>query len=276
MAEVDAGAPAPVETPAAPAAPAPEPTAGQEGDPSQAEQQPESKPPKVLTQDEVDRLIAKEKARTERRVERAIRAEVRAEMLERELQARSAPKEAPKAQGEPDPKDYGDNWQAYVNAVVEHRMAKAIEAREAEAQRRSMEERTQRETVEQREHIRRNVVEKGVEKYDDFQERAMAEDLPITRPMAAAIAESDIGADVWYWLGCNPKEAARIADLPPTKQVRELGKIEEKLLASPKPSQAPPPIKPSSGNASPDKDPDKMSADEWRQWREAQLRKKRS
>ena len=73
--------------------------------------------------------------------------------------------------------------------------------------------------------------------------------LQISDVVALAIQASDIGPDVAYHLGKNPKEAARIAKMPPLLQAREIGKIEATLSANPpqptpKPSNAPPPITP--------------------------------
>ena len=51
--------------------------------------------------------------------------------------------------------------------------------------------------------------------------------------MARAIQASDIGPDVLYHLGSNPKDAARISRLDPILQAREIGKIEAQLGAAP-------------------------------------------
>src|SRR5690242_3162537 len=76
MSEAQAGASTPVETPVAAntATPAPEPTAGQE-----AVQTPEPTQEKMLTQSEVNKLVAAEKAKAARRAERI--ASERAEAL---------------------------------------------------------------------------------------------------------------------------------------------------------------------------------------------------
>jgi hypothetical protein len=51
--------------------------------------------------------------------------------------------------------------------------------------------------------------------------------------MAETIKSSDIGPDLAYWLGSNPKEADRISRLSPLLQAREIGKIEAKITADP-------------------------------------------
>jgi hypothetical protein len=65
--------------------------------------------------------------------------------------------------------------------------------------------------------------------------------------MAQSIQASDIGPEVAYFLGSNPKEADRISRLPAILQAKEIGKIEVKLANSPpvqKTSSAPTPITP--------------------------------
>ena len=90
-------------------------------------------------------------------------------------------------------------------------------------------------------------------KYDDFEQVAYNPKLPITETMAQTIQTSEIGPDVIYYLGSNPKEADRIARLSPLLQAREIGKIEARLAANPpakKTSTAPAPIAPVTARAS--------------------------
>jgi hypothetical protein len=60
-------------------------------------EQPEATPEKTLTQSEVNKLIAKEKAKESRRVERAIRAEVERDLLRQQLEQRDRPEAATRA-----------------------------------------------------------------------------------------------------------------------------------------------------------------------------------
>ena len=65
--------------------------------------------------------------------------------------------------------------------------------------------------------------------------------------MAQTIQSSDVGPDMAYYLGSNPKEADRISRLSPFMQAKEIGKIEAKLSDNPpvkKTSSAPAPIAP--------------------------------
>jgi hypothetical protein len=89
--------------------------------------------------------------------------------------------------------------------------------------------------------------EEARNKYDDFEQVAYNPKLPVTETMAQTIQASEIGPDVIYWLGSNPKEAERIARLNPLLQAREIGRIEAKIASNPpakKTSTAPAPIAP--------------------------------
>lgn len=89
--------------------------------------------------------------------------------------------------------------------------------------------------------------EKALSKYDDFESVAHNRNLSITDVMADAIRSSDIGPDVAYYLGSNPKEASRISKLSAIGQARELGKIEAKIVLDPpakRTTSAPAPISP--------------------------------
>jgi hypothetical protein len=69
-------------------------------------------------------------------------------------------------------------------------------------------------------------------KYDDFEQVAYNPKLPITNVMAETIQSSDIGPELAYYLGSNPKEAERISACRPFAG-KEIGKIEAKLASDP-------------------------------------------
>ncbi len=116
--------------------------------------------------------------------------------------------------------------------------------------------------------------EEARNKYEDFEQVAYNPNLPITTVMAQTIQASEIGPEVAYYLGANPKEADRISRLEPMIQAKEIGRIEAKLVTDPpvkKSTSAPSPISPvtarNSGNPTFDTtDPRSvktMSASEW-------------
>ena len=94
----------------------------------------------------------------------------------------------------------------------------------------------------------------GSEKYEDFEEVVTGDNVKITpamRDAVFALDDQEVQAEVTYFLGKNPKEAARIAKLPPVRQIAEIGKLEAKITSQPtptkRPSSAPDPISPVKG-----------------------------
>jgi len=97
------------------------------------------------------------------------------------------------------------------------------------------------------------------------------EALPVvSNEVAEFVADSDVGAEVAYYMTQNPNEAARISRLPAYQQGIELARIESRISAAPKvrkTSNAPPPP-PRMGGASSTtaKDPGSMSMEEYAKW----------
>lgn len=110
--------------------------------------------------------------------------------------------------------------------------------------------------------------EQARDKYTDFEAVAYNPNLSISDVMAQTIQQSEVGPEVAYYLGKNPKEAQRIANLSPLLQAREIGKIESRVEQAPskpvKPSSAPDPIKPiGAKSAAPTNELSKMTMDEY-------------
>ncbi len=220
--------------------------------PVEQDNQPGDEAPKTFTQEEVDAIVAKAKAKEERKWRREQARELPAEL----------PADDPENEEQPQPLDR--------KAIIEQH--------EALKQQQALDEQ-----YEERE-------EAALEKYDDFDQVAKNPALPVTPTMALAIKASEIGPDILYHLGSEPKEAKRIAQLPGVIQAKEIGKIEAVLTATPptrKTSTAPTPINPVTGHsrggpAYDTTDPRStktMSTSEWieadrqRRWKELQARR---
>lgn len=176
--------------------------------------------PKTFTQEDINKIVAKETAKAERK-------------LRRELEARATEAQQ-RVTAEPNPADY-KNAVEYAEAKAEYLYNQRVTQHEQQKQFDT--------TVST--HLSRE--EQAREEYDDYDDVALADDLPVTQEMALVIVESEIGPKVLYWLGQNPREAARISQLSPLAQAREIGKIEAALSVNPpvkKVSQAPDPIRP--------------------------------
>lgn len=212
-------------------APAPEVTATSDSAqnlPEVADQSNETPEEKKFSQAELDSMIGKRLAREQRKWEREQQAK------QVEMQARqSVPKELP-------PVDQFESPEAYAEALAMKRAEEMLHQRDLQKQQAAIED-----SYAEREEEVRN-------KYDDFDQVAYNPQLRVTDVMAETIKSSDMGPDLAYWLGSNPKEADRISRLSPLLQAREIGKIEAKITAEPfqkKTSSAPEPIRPVTARA---------------------------
>jgi len=182
----------------------------------------EQQPTKSFTQEELDAIVSKRLAREQRKWER----EHAQRLAEQQAKQPVAPPPAP---------DDFENAQHYAEALAEQKARELLAQREAAAQQAAI-----LESYKDRE-------EEARDKYEDFEQVAYNPSLPVTDYMAQAIQASDIGPEVIYWLGSNPKEAGRISRLPPVLQAKEIGKIEANLTSNPptkRTSSAPAPLAP--------------------------------
>jgi hypothetical protein len=243
--EILAEAPAPEQE--ATAAPEPE-----VNSPEVSTEQTEQQAEKTYTQAEIDAMIGKRLAREQRKWERD-QAQKQAET--QVLRA------APTASA-----DQFESPEAYADAMAYQKAEELIAKREAAKQQSQI-----LESYQEREESARD-------KYDDFDQVAYNPKLPITNVMAETIQSSDIGPELAYYLGTNPKDAERISRMTPLAQAKEIGKIEAKLSDNPpvkKTSNAPAPISPvtarSTGSPSHDTtDPRSIKSMSTSQWIEAE------
>jgi hypothetical protein len=88
------------------------------------------------------------------------------------------------------------------------------------------------------------------QKVPDFEIVAHNPNLTVTPVMADAIRESSRGAEIAYYLGKNPAEAAQIAGLPPVSQATAIVRLESRIGGSTSSvSRAPQPIGTLSGRS---------------------------
>jgi hypothetical protein len=203
----------------------------------------EPEPSKTFTQEEMDERVQKRL------------------IIERRKWERSLKESAPPPIDLP-PVDQFESPDAYAEAKV----LKLMEQRELQKQQSQILE------------AYHNREQEALDKYDDFEQVAYNPKLSITTVMAQSIQASDVGPEVAYYLGANPKEADRIARLDPVLQAKEIGRIEAKLSSDPpvkRTSSAPAPIRPvtarTSGNPSYDTtDPRSTKAMTTSEWIEAE------
>ena len=181
---------------------------------------------KSFSQEELDAAIGKRLAREQRKWER--------EQSQRQSEQQTL-RAAPVATA-----DQFDTTEAYADALAYQKAEELIAKREAAKQ--------QSQVLESYHDLE----EEARSKYDDFEQVAYNPKLTITNVMAETIQSSDIGPELAYYLGSNPKDAERISRMTPLSQAKEIGKIEAKLAADPptkRTTSAPQPISPVTARA---------------------------
>ena len=174
---------------------------------------------KKYSQADIDAMIGKRLAREQRKWER--------EQAQRSVERQVVPSEIPTPDQFQSPNDYADFIRLEADKLVQQREAAKQQSQVLES-------------YQEREEMARD-------KYDDFEQVAYNPNLPITNVMAETIQHSEIGPELAYYLGTNPKDAERISRLSPFMQAKEIGKIEAKLADNPpvkKTTSAPAPISP--------------------------------
>jgi hypothetical protein len=154
--------------------------------------------------------------------------------LEREFAQRSAEAQIVKAAPTASV-DQFESPEAYAEALAYQKAEELIAKREAAKQQSAVLE------------SYHDLEEEARNKYDDFEQVAYNPKLPVTNVMAETIQSSEVGPELAYYLGSNPKEAERISRMSPLSQAKEIGKIEAKLVSAPpvkKTTSAPAPISP--------------------------------
>ena len=179
-------------------------------------------------------------------------------------------------------KDFDDE-DAFIEALtdwkIDQRFVKSQEAKEEK-----IKDKEEKDSVMETYTGYDDVMDDGIEKYDDFEKLVLHEDLILTPVVTQISLGTKNPEDVLYYLASNPDESERISRLDPVRSGMEIAKLEVKLLAEmekskekkeekepvKKQSKAPAPIKPVRTDGALEKDPNKMNAKEYRAWRESQ------
>lgn len=189
-------------------------------------------------------------------------------------------------QGAPKPRlEQFEGLEQYTEAVARHEAEKLVRERAAVDQQAYFADMQQRQQVAaqqaaqaQYQRVLNQKLEVATKKFPDFLDVVTSEELPGLQgtPAFEAMLESDLGAEVLYYLGKNPARAHQIAALSPIGQVREIGRIEAALQSGKIVSSAPPPPETvGSGRGGATKDPAKMSYDEFVAFRRKQIAQRR-
>jgi len=229
-------------------------------------------PDPAALQADIDRLKdVREKAKADSEYWRRQKAEARADYFRsRNIQEPLTPPPPPPDQNAPRKEDF-DDYDKFMEAKISHEVKKARTQWETDVEKKSSETAHQ-----QRMTGLQKKIQEGIRKYADFEEVAMAPEVPITPVIVDILAESEIPHEVAYYLGRNRAEAIMISHMTPIQAARAIAKIEVEIAKAgnappqnpnpPKITGAPPPINPV-GSANPvTKDPEKMSPREFDDW----------
>ncbi len=275
---VVAGGEAPVIAAEAPVTSAPDTAEAQPADPKPVDPEGETKKALRGVQKRINELTrerheaeARGRAEAEHWRNQAMAAAQRLQQIEQ-----SAPK--------PRLEQYGDLEQ-YTEAAAKHeaerlfreQMALQYQANQ-NAQQQHAAEMQQQQAQQQYQRVLNQKLEVATKKFPDFLDVVTSDELPGLQgtPAFNAMLESDLGAEVLYYLGKNPARAHQLVALSPIGQVREIGRIEAALQSGKIVSSAPPPpdtVGSSRGGAN--RDPAKMSYDEFVAFRRKQIAQRR-
>ena len=163
--------------------------------------------------------------------------------------------------------DYSD----YVKALTDYKVKQARTGWDADAAKKD-------ETAEYqtKETALQVGLQKGFEKYPDFEEVALDITVPITETVKMVLAEKpETAADVAYYLGKNRSEAIQLSRMNPVQAARKIAEIEINIANNPasppnKTTNAPPPVTPVGSSNVIEKDEEKMTQKEFEAHRLAQ------
>lgn len=222
---------------------------------------------KTFSQKDVDEIVQKRVSKLERKIEREkIRAEERSK-IKAETDNKTVESLKPT-------QDNFATYEEYFEAMADYKAEQKYAELQQREQKKTSEARNKAEQ-EKYSEFQADLIAVGERKYDDFEEVVANNQTPISDIAYHAILESDIRADIVYHLAKNQEVAEKISKLSPYAQAKEIGKLEDKLLAKPTPkaSDAPDPLKPVGGaKANTDIDPAKMTDKQFADWRRKQIK----
>lgn len=233
-------------------------------------------PDPAAMQAEIDRLAeVKRKAEEDARYWRKEKARARADYFKGgdAGDGTPAPQKQPVNVGAAPRQEDFDDYDKYNEAKIAYEVKKAKAEWDRDAA-----ERSQNEEYQAKMQGLQEKISEGFGKYDDFEEVAFDQTIPITPVITEILAESEMPADVAYYLGKNRAEAVKISRMTPTGAARAIARIELEIGKTPpsttppakKTSGAPAPIKPVGSGNRVTKNPDDMTQAEFEQMRKEQ------
>lgn len=182
-----------------------------------------------------DRYKTMQRERNEaRRTAAALEARLAALEAGKPAPAAAADKAKPAADEAPDPKkfEYGELDANYIRALARYEAKLEIAAEKEASKTEALTDKQKADKL-AFDTARDAFEDAGTELYDDFAEvvieGARAKAWPLSDALGGALLTSDFGPQIAYELASDVKEAKRIADMPPTRQIAWLGRKEAEL-----------------------------------------------
>ena len=201
--------------------------------------------------------------------------------LEAEAKLKEAASKIP-AEDRPLKEDFDDE-DDYIEALTDWKIETKLKASQEKVVQ-EIEDKDEQQAVADAYEGLDDAMDKGKEKYEDFNDLVLNEDLIVSPELTEILLDTEVPEDIMYYLASNPDESERISGLDPLRVAKEVGKIEVKLAKAAekevkeevkpksnslkKQSNAPEPIAPVKTTGVTGKDPNKMSPKEYREWRE--------
>lgn len=150
-------------------------------------------------------------------------AERRAKELEDQIKAAPA-QPAPQANAKPQRQNFVTDDE-YITAITNHAVAEAM-AKKAEADAKAAEETRRAEIL----ATARTRIAKAIELVPDFEDVTTTADVEIPPHIAGYMQESEMFAELGYFLAKNQEVVGTLQKMSPARQLVEIGKIESKLV----------------------------------------------
>lgn len=166
-----------------------------------------------------------------------------------------------------------DDYAKFIEAKTEYNVKLEMQKIKLAEEQRKVEEESQKILKSFQEKAQKAEQRYGAKAWQDLKDNEHT--LNYSNIVRGEIITSEYGPDILYYLHKNREECKKINEMTPSKQIKEIGKIEDKIaqaLTKPKTSgkvsTAPAPIKAIDGKATTaSKKVDDMSLSEYRKWR---------
>ena len=231
----------------------------EDSEPEQVTEQSEPEAKEEAEEQKSEKQKDKLNKRFDKVTKRAQEAEAKARELEERLKSYEAgntqqpQQETVRSEDKPQASQFNDAFE-YAEALAEWSAENALKQRD--------EQEAQRKAQEAQEKVLKTwneKIEKAKADLPDFDRMVKSSDIVVSDPIRDSILESDVGPQLLYYLASNEDFAKELTEMPISKALKELGKLEAKFEAKEvKPSKAdkketvssskaPEPIKPLSG-----------------------------